>query len=42
MYEIRRVKEHVEVYLNGEFQFSGDTIYEAINDLGDGAVYYVD
>lgn len=41
MYEIRRVMDHVEVYLNGEFQFSGDTVQEVIEDLEDGASYYV-
>lgn len=32
-YELRRVMEHIEVFLNGVFQFSADTIEEAINDL---------
>lgn len=29
MYEFRRVREHIEVFLNGEFQFSADTMSEA-------------
>lgn len=28
-YELRHVKEHIEVFLNGRFQFSADTISEA-------------
>ena len=33
MYEFRKVREHIEVYLNGEFQFSADTISEANAEL---------
>lgn len=33
MYEFRQVKGHIEVYLNGEFQFSADTIQEAKEEL---------
>lgn len=29
MYEFRKVREHIEVFLNGEFQFSADTMSEA-------------
>lgn len=29
MYEFRYVRGHIEVFLNGEFQFSADTIMEA-------------
>lgn len=29
MYEFRRVREHIEVFLNGEFQFSADNMSEA-------------
>lgn len=28
-YVIRRVREHYEVYKNGKFQFSADTLQEA-------------
>lgn len=33
MYEFRPVMGHIEVYLNGEFQFSADTIEEAHEEL---------
>lgn len=33
MYEFRHVKGHIEVFLNGEFQFSADTISEARKEL---------
>lgn len=33
MYEFRQVREHIEVYLNGEFQFSADTMQEALEGL---------
>ena len=33
MYEFRHVKGHIEVFLNGEFQFSVDTISEAHKEL---------
>lgn len=33
MYEFRRIKDHIEVYLDGEFQFSADTIQEAREEL---------
>lgn len=35
MYEFRRVREHIEVFLNGEFQFSADSMSEAIAELED-------
>ena len=33
MYEFKRVRDHVEVFLNGEFQFSADSIEEAEREL---------
>lgn len=33
MYEFRNIKGHIEVFLNGEFQFSADTISEANTEL---------
>lgn len=33
-YEFRFVKGHVEVYLNGVFKFSADTISEAESMIG--------
>lgn len=33
MYEFRRVHGHIEVFLDGEFQFSADTIGEAYKEL---------
>ena len=35
MVEFRRVMEHIEVFLNGVFQFSADTIEEAYHELED-------
>lgn len=32
-YEFREVDEHIEVYLNGEFQFSADSEKEASAEL---------
>jgi hypothetical protein len=34
MYDYRYVKDHVEVYLDGKFQFSADNMSEAIRELG--------
>ena len=34
MYDYKYVKGHVEVYLNGVFQFSADNISEAKRELG--------
>ena len=31
--EIRQVKEHYEVFLNGEFQFSADNITEVEKEI---------
>lgn len=33
LYEFRNVNGHIEVFLNGEFQFSADTISEANAEL---------
>lgn len=33
MYEFRDVKGHIEVFLNGIFQFSADSISEAEEEL---------
>lgn len=33
MYEFRRVKEHIEVFLDGVFQFSADTEQEAEREI---------
>ena len=33
MYDFRHVKEHIEVYYNGEFLFSADNIEEAKNEI---------
>lgn len=33
MYEFRNVMGHIEVYLNGVFQFSADTLAEAQEDI---------
>lgn len=33
MYEIRWVREHIEVFLNGEFQFSADNMKEVYDEL---------
>lgn len=35
MYEFEWVRGHVEVFFNGEFQFSADTMKEALEELGD-------
>lgn len=32
-YEFRNVRGHIEVFLNGEFQFSADTMAEAYHEL---------
>lgn len=34
-YEVKPVRGHFEVYLNGEFQFSADSYSEAIEELMD-------
>lgn len=34
MYEFEWVRGHVEVFLDGEFQFSADTMKEALEELG--------
>lgn len=33
LYEFRNVNGHIEVFLDGEFQFSADTISEANTEL---------
>ena len=33
MYEFRNVRGHIEVFLNGIFQFSADTLKEAKDEL---------
>jgi hypothetical protein len=33
MYEFRQVKGHIEVFLDGVFQFSADTLREAEMEL---------
>lgn len=33
MYEFRSVRGHIEVFLNGVFQFSADTIVEAREEI---------
>jgi len=33
MYQFEWVRGHVEVFLDGEFQFSADTIKEALDEL---------
>lgn len=33
MYQFRWVYGHIEVYLNGVFQFSADTMKEAMDEL---------
>lgn len=35
MYEFRCVRGHIEVFLNGEFQFSADTMKEARDELAE-------
>ena len=37
MYEFRRVREHIEVFLDGVFQFSADNMKEVHEEL-DGSV----
>lgn len=39
-YEFRYVRGHIEVFLNGVFQFSADTVSEAQEELQDFASYY--
>lgn len=34
MYDFKRVKGHIEVYLDGVFQFSADNMSEARRELG--------
>lgn len=34
-YEFRRVLDHIEVFLNNEFQFSADSMVEALAELND-------
>ena len=36
MYEFRHVNGHIEVFLDGEFQFSADTMQEAYCELKAG------
>ena len=36
MYEFRYVDGHIEVFLDGEFQFSADTMQEAYSELKAG------
>lgn len=33
-YEFRPVMEHIEVYINGTFQFSADSVGEAESEIG--------
>lgn len=33
MYEFRRIGGHIEVFFNGKFQFSTDTMKEACEEL---------
>ena len=33
MYEFRYVRGHIEVFLNGEFQFSADNMKEAREEI---------
>lgn len=33
MYQLEWVRGHVEVFLDGEFQFSADTMKEALDEL---------
>ena len=35
-YELRHVRGHVEVYLNGVFQSSADTMAEAVHEICSG------
>lgn len=34
-YELRHVRGHIEVFLNGRFQFSADTVSEARREIDD-------
>lgn len=34
MYEFRHVRGHIEVYLNGVFLFSADSLAEAQREIG--------
>lgn len=36
MYEFRHINGHIEVFLDGEFQFSADTMQEAYIELKAG------
>lgn len=36
-YEVKAVRGHFEVYLNGEFQFSADSYTEVIEELTESA-----
>lgn len=38
MYEFRRVREHIEVFLDGVFQFSADNMKEVQEELDNGSV----
>lgn len=33
MYQFKWVRGHIEVFLDGEFQFSADTMKEAMDEL---------
>lgn len=35
MYEFRWVRGHVEIFLHNQFQFSADSIEEALRELND-------
>lgn len=35
MYQFKWVQGHIEVFLNGVFQFSADNMSEALNELED-------
>lgn len=37
MYEIKWVREHIEVFLDGKFQFSADNMEEVYEEL-DGSI----
>lgn len=41
MYELRYMNGHIEVFFNGQFQFSADDIKEAREDLESRGVYIV-
>lgn len=40
MYEFRNIKGHVEVFLNGVFQFSADNMSEAREELRESEGFY--